>query len=70
MFDGTQTGNANRVKLYIDGAQVSLTFNTGTADATLTNATDPVEFGHMNGSPSGGAVDDARIYNRALSAAR
>ena len=36
VFDGTQTGNDNRLKVYVDGTQASLTF-TGTIEAATTS---------------------------------
>ena len=69
VFDGTQTGNANRIKGYINGRQVSLTFSGPIPSITPTNT---ANFGMM--TPMDGGTffnaqgDDLRVYSRALSA--
>jgi hypothetical protein len=68
VFDGTQTGNAGRLKGYIDGVAQTLTF-AGTIPATL-GTSSTFYIGGIGGSGNdAGNIDDARIYNRALSAA-
>jgi hypothetical protein len=44
VYDGTQTGNSNRAKVYINGVQQALTFS-GTVPATLSNGTDDFTIG-------------------------
>ena len=68
VYDGSKTSNSNRLKGYIDGLLISLTY-TGTVPATgnlsegmMINRNDPSY--DFNGS-----IDDVRIYNRGLSAA-
>lgn len=63
VFDGTQTGNANRLKGYIDGQPVSLAYS-GTIPAATSGTV-------MNFVPWAGfgTMDDIRIYNRPLDAA-
>lgn len=72
VFDGTQTGNANRAKVYIWGVPQTLTF-TGTIPSTTPNNTStPFFVGRQTTSSSGyldGTVDQVRVYSRALSPA-
>lgn len=63
VFDGTQTGNANRLKLYANGVPVTLTYN-GTIPAMTDVNVNPLKMGTINGF-----MDDARVWNTALSAA-
>jgi hypothetical protein len=70
VYDGTQTGNANRVKIYYNGTSRSLTFNS-TVPATTGSNSAAITLGQ---NPSGvldsyfsGLADDIRIYNRPLS---
>lgn len=45
VYDGTQTGNADRLKIYINGSQESLTFDASTVPATLTNGAADIQMG-------------------------
>lgn len=71
VFDGTQVGNSNRLKMYADGVQVSLSF-TGTIPATLSSSTQPVTFGYFpTNTPAverwlDGKIDEVGIWNRTL----
>jgi hypothetical protein len=68
VFDGTQTGNANRLKIYVDGVSQSLTYD-AVIPATTQSTAFPVHIGSTDGSGVwNGKIDDVRIYNRALSA--
>lgn len=68
VFDGTQTGNANRLKIYLNGVQQSLSFN-GTIPATTSSllanqgfyAGSNVNDGHID------HIDEVRVWNAALS---
>jgi hypothetical protein len=68
-FDGTQSGNANRLKGYVNGALQTLNYNTsipsstGTVDAPLI-----IGAGLITGAYSNGNISNIKIYNRALSA--
>ncbi|MDP3956223.1 MAG: LamG domain-containing protein [bacterium] len=70
VFDGTQSGDSNRLKGYVDGVEVSLSYAGGTV-ASVTNNMAGSTF-DIGRSPaygySNGIADDVRIYNRALSA--
>lgn len=67
VFDGTQTGNANRLKGYVDGAEVSLTY-TDTIGSTITASAPPFVIGDDDAVSDTVYIDDVRVYNRALSA--
>jgi len=68
VYDGTQTGNNNRLRSYLNGAPVSPAF-TGTIPAISSSAALPFRMGQSNASIySRGTIDDVRIYNRPLSA--
>lgn len=61
VYDATQSGNANRLKMYINGAQVTLTYNGNIPDSTDIN-TEAVRIASISGM-----MDDARIWKTALS---
>jgi len=69
VFDGTQTGNANRAKIYINGTQRTLTF-TGTIPAATGNITGAIEIGRQAaaGVYHAGWIGEIPIYDRAFSA--
>ncbi len=70
VFDGTQTGNANRLKVYYDGLPLSVTF-TGTINSSLTDpATASWQIGRYvagSANPWSGRIDEVDILNTALS---
>lgn len=70
VFDGTQTGDANRLKLYINGVQQTLSFSATAIPATMSSInTAPFMAG---GEPSccylNGNIDEIRVWSTALSA--
>lgn len=72
VYDGGGATNADRLKVFIDGTPVTLTFS-GTIAATLfSSASDAWHFGWRDDSPAGfsfaGRLDDERMYSRALTA--
>lgn len=71
VFDGTQTGDANRLKLYLNGVQQTLSFSATPIPAT-TSSTNTAPF-MAGGEPSccylNGTIDEVRVWNTALSAA-
>lgn len=72
-FDGTATGNANRLKMWVNGIAVSLSF-TGTIPAVTQNYSgQPLMLGRIRYSNTGrfsnGRIDDVRIFARQLTAA-
>lgn len=67
VFDGTLSGNANRLKIYLNGTQETLTFN-GTIPATTANTTTDSFFtGSITGSfVWDGRIDELGIWSRDL----
>jgi len=69
VFDGTQTGDSARLKIYFNGVSQPLTFNGAIAATTNSNGQsvsigiDPDPFTKWTG-----LIDDVRLYTRALSA--
>jgi len=61
IFDGTATGNTNRLKVYFDGVAQTLSYQ-GTVPATT--ASNTANF--FIGEDTDGAIDDVQIYNRML----
>jgi hypothetical protein len=70
VFDGTQTGNANRLKLYIDGVSRTLSFPGASIPATTPTIAGAGFLGYdqQNNTFLNGSMDEVRMYNRALSA--
>ncbi len=71
IFDGAGSGNAGRLKLYLDGTQVSLTSFSGTVPSSLNTSTANLEIGGFStvaGRYFDGTIDDVRMYSRTLSA--
>jgi hypothetical protein len=71
VFDGTQTGNEQRLACYFNGVSNALSFPY-TIPATLGEGSSSILVGgrQIYGNPSNfflGRVDDVRIYNRVLS---
>lgn len=72
VYDGTQTGNANRLKGYVDGVEKTLTF-TGTIPSSTPNLSGNVEIGRVNiggGFYSSGLIDQMMIFNYPLTQAQ
>ncbi|MFA6135918.1 MAG: LamG-like jellyroll fold domain-containing protein [Candidatus Paceibacterota bacterium] len=71
VFDGTQIGNANKLKAYINGQDIGFSGFNGGIPASLTLPTTKYwAFGNwfiVGGYNFKGLIDDVRIYNRALS---
>ena len=74
VFDGTQSGDSNRLKLYVNGIQQTLNFTHAPGiPATTDTSTFLFSLGDWDNGNGGGAVfdgniDDVRLYNRAISA--
>jgi len=68
VFDGSLSGNANRLKVYVDSVQQTLAFY-GTMPSTLPTNTASQFIGKSEtaGTPFNGKIDDVRIYSQALS---
>lgn len=69
VFNGTLTGNANRLKIYVDGVQDSSLDFVGTIPAATIVSSDIAKIGSDPASVSNinAKIDEVRIYNRALS---
>jgi hypothetical protein len=67
-FDGAETGNANRLMMYIDGIPVTLAF-TGTIPATTVNLAGIDALIGWTNSAFDGKLDDVRVYDVALTEA-
>jgi hypothetical protein len=67
LFDGSQSGNANRLKSYLDGTAQTLTF-TGTIPATTPSGDAGSQEGHASVA-SLAFVASLIVYNRALGSA-
>lgn len=65
-YDGTQSGNINRLKIYLNGVNQSLTF-VGTIPSSV-SVSDVIQIGRRWWSPiySQGSVSNVQIYNRVL----
>ena len=70
VYDGTQTGNANRLKMYINGSAATVSFSGDAIPATLNTSSNPMILGSYSGAALfyNGIMDEVRAYNRALSA--
>ncbi len=69
VFDGTQSTNANRMKIYVNGVSQTLTYLL-TLPSTTPNVSLPISFGFNQGSFAyyNGLMDEVRISNTARSA--
>ena len=71
VFDGTLTGNENRLTFYINGSALSLTANdcTGTIPTSTPTSSAAVTVGNSadNARAFKGLIDEVRIYSRSLS---
>jgi len=72
VFDGTQTGNSGRLKCYINGILLNVSYN-GTIPSTTSNTNSIFAVGNTQGSgynnPSDGNIAQVLIYNRAITVA-
>lgn len=77
VFDGTQTGDANRLKFYKNGSPVTITSFGGTIPSTIPNTSSSlcisgietnIGEGCTNNRFWNGKIDEVRIYNRDLTA--
>lgn len=68
VFDGTQTGDSNRLKVFVNGKQQSLTFTGAIPSSTLASTSNAVINNSSDLSLAGpeSQFDDLRIYNYPL----
>ncbi|MFA5249011.1 MAG: LamG-like jellyroll fold domain-containing protein [Candidatus Paceibacterota bacterium] len=69
VFDGTQSGNANRSKIYINGVLQPVSY-TGTISSVTASPSGTAKIGRdiWNGATLNAFIDEVRIYNAALPA--
>ena len=71
VFDGTKTGNGNRLKMYVNGSPIAETMGAGNVPAALTSGgTATLKIGKFGGSITRyflGTMDDVRVITRAFS---
>lgn len=70
IYDGSLSGNSNRLKIYVNGSQETLSF-TGTIPASLQNAATPLllgDFGNLSRYWNG-RLDEMGFWARALTGA-
>jgi len=68
VYDGMQADNASRLKAYIDGVPISLTYN-GTIPPTMPAISGNVNIGrHSTSNFFQGTIDEVRIWDEALTA--
>jgi hypothetical protein len=69
VFNGTQIGNANRLKCYINGVEVPLTFSAAAIPATLISNNEPLVLGsNFAGLEFPGEMDEVVFWNVARTA--
>lgn len=69
VYDGTQTGNSNRLKVYQDGSLLAATSFTGTIPASLPADTASLLLGSFGGTLPrywNGRLDEVALWKRAL----
>jgi len=69
VFDGTKTGNTERLNMYKNGLKLSITGENAIDSTTPPDNGLPVRIaqrGDIAGAPFNGQIDEVRIYNRAL----
>ncbi|MEK6861296.1 MAG: LamG-like jellyroll fold domain-containing protein, partial [Nanoarchaeota archaeon] len=70
VYDGSQTGNSDRLKIYINGTNRSIEF-AGTIPASMTNSAATVKIGKFGGTVDrywNGLIDEVMIFNISLNA--
>ena len=66
-YDGTQTGNSNRVKVYVNGVLQTLTFGSNVPSSITINDVMQVGWRPWASLYSGFSISTLQMYNRALS---
>ena len=68
VYDGTATGNSNRLKAYVNANPITLTFS-GTIPSNTNSTSSTTQIGGRGGGISfSGSIDQVRIFNTALTA--
>jgi len=70
VFDGSQTGNANRLKVYQNNSQLTLTVGSGAVPASILDSGASMHIGLFNGLARylDADMDEVGFWNRALTA--
>ena len=68
VFDGSATGNSNRLKAYIQGTERTLTYD-GTIPSSTGTSTANNWIGGRASTKFSGDIDQVRVFNKALSSA-
>lgn len=68
VYNGNGATNSDKIKGYIDGVEVALSYTGTIPAATYNNASNTMKIGRFSNYRSDGDVDDVRVYNRLLSA--
>ena len=71
-FDGTQSTNATKLKIYVSGSQETIAASTGTLGTQSPNNDGDLLLGHYNGAGSfaiSARIDDFRVFDVILEAA-
>jgi hypothetical protein len=69
IFDGSQTGDANRLKMYADGSQLTLSVAAGAVPAALQADGADFNLGKFGGGLTfymNGRIDEVGIWSKAL----
>ena len=69
VYDGSQTGDANRLKIYVNASSKAFTVDAGAVPASLQNSSAPVNMGFFGGVLTrhlGGSMDEVGLWSRAL----
>lgn len=69
VYDGAGSGNSGRLKLYVDGSEITLTY-TGTIPASLRDDAGPLHIGGLDGFGGywDGRIDEVAYFDDALTA--
>lgn len=73
VYDGSLTGDANRLKLYVNGVQDTIQASSGSVAASLTTITQPLQIGNRGSGESNyydGLIDEVRIWTAARTEAQ
>jgi len=70
-YNGNESVNADRVRLYMDGIERTVSVTAGTLTTSLPDSDQEMDIGRLDGFGStwNGRLDDLRIWNRTLNAA-
>lgn len=67
LYDGTASGNANRLKIYVDNVAMTLTFSGTVPDHTENNGSSTIKIGSFITVYNAGTICEFGIINRTIS---